>query len=283
MHLLLSHSPKRLVPFLCLGDFAGLRSQESMRLDWKDLRFDQDFIEVSAAKSKTASRRLVPILPNLKDWLLPLRKETGRVLEYAHNAALVRARVHFCAQGIKINGEVVPFRWKPNALRHSYAPERFQRRFADDSRAHPPRLPPFPGGRAAPTAPARALQSAHTGPPAAHAQPRSPEGVDTPAIHGAPAAPLAQVRRAGRRRRRSTECSCCDSDGFMSRRARGMREYRVAHSPATQKRWPSPRKNRRPAAATGEATMRSPRTFSLSISNFSPTRATKTVPSSRAA
>lgn len=121
LSLLLRHAPKRLLAFFSIGAFAGLRSQEIMRLEWKDVRFEQGFIEVSAAKSKTASRRLVPLLPVLKDWLADLRKETGRVMEYAHNAGLVRARIQFCESGIKVGGEIREFEWKPNALRHSYA------------------------------------------------------------------------------------------------------------------------------------------------------------------
>jgi integrase len=121
MRLLLRHSPPRLIPFFALGAFAGLRSQEIMRLEWKDIRFEQGFIEVSAAKSKTASRRLVPLLPVLKDWLFTIRKTSGRVMEYRHNAGLIRARIQFCESGIKVGDDVIQFTWKPNALRHSFA------------------------------------------------------------------------------------------------------------------------------------------------------------------
>ncbi len=63
LRLLLSHAPAKLLPFFAIGAFAGLRSQEIMRLDWSEIRFEQDFIEVAAAKAKTASRRLAPLLP----------------------------------------------------------------------------------------------------------------------------------------------------------------------------------------------------------------------------
>jgi hypothetical protein len=68
-----------------------------------------------------------------------------------------------------------------------------------------------------------------------------------------------------------------------------LREHRAdtplkaAHSPATQNKWRSPRMRRRFAAGTGEAMMRSPIGLSASNSNLSSTRATNTVPSSRAA
>ncbi|MEQ1859389.1 MAG: site-specific integrase [Chthoniobacteraceae bacterium] len=121
LRLLLGHAPERLLPFFAIGAFAGLRSQEIMRLDWSDIRFEQSFIEVSALKAKTASRRLVPLLPVLAAWLLPLRKRTGHVVGYTRNDVLSEARTRFCKTGILIKGIVFEFTWKPNALRHSFA------------------------------------------------------------------------------------------------------------------------------------------------------------------
>lgn len=121
MTLLLAQAPEKLIAFFTLGAFAGLRSQEIMRLEWKDIRFDQQFIEVSAAKAKTASRRLVPLLPNLVTWLLPLRTEEGRVVPYARNDVLYEAIQRFCKSEIFKQQDNEEFRWKANALRHSYA------------------------------------------------------------------------------------------------------------------------------------------------------------------
>jgi integrase len=72
-----------MIPFLTLGAFAGVRHAEIQRLEWKDIRFDDGSIEIRASKAKTASRRLVPILPNLKEWLLKYRQadERGGVAE----------------------------------------------------------------------------------------------------------------------------------------------------------------------------------------------------------
>ena len=52
--------------------FAGLRAAEVSRLDWREVRLSRGFIEVTAAKSKTRTRRLVDIMPNLAEWLAPL-------------------------------------------------------------------------------------------------------------------------------------------------------------------------------------------------------------------
>ncbi len=70
----------RLLPVVLIGAFAGLRSAEIVRLEWPEVKFEKSVIEVKAAKSKTASRRLIPILPVLQKWLLPYRKDSGRVL-----------------------------------------------------------------------------------------------------------------------------------------------------------------------------------------------------------
>jgi integrase len=121
LRLLLSHAPEKLLPFFAIGAFAGLRSQEIMRLDWSEIRFEQHFIEVAAAKAKTASRRLAPLLPVLAAWLLPRRQKTGHVVGYTRNDMLCEARQRHCKRGIKVGGQVFEFRWKPNALRHSYA------------------------------------------------------------------------------------------------------------------------------------------------------------------
>ena len=57
-----------------------VRHAEIQRLEWKDLRFDDGSIEIRASKAKTASRRMVPILPNLKEWLLKYRQPSGLVV-----------------------------------------------------------------------------------------------------------------------------------------------------------------------------------------------------------
>jgi integrase len=63
---ILTHADKRLIPFLTLRAFAGVRHAEIQRLEWKDIHFDAGIIEIRAAKAKTASRRTVPILKNLR-------------------------------------------------------------------------------------------------------------------------------------------------------------------------------------------------------------------------
>ena len=75
-----------MVPFLVLGAFAGIRHAEIQRLEWKDVRFEDGHIEIGASKAKTASRRLVPILPNLMEWLLKYRQPAGLVVNHRNVA-----------------------------------------------------------------------------------------------------------------------------------------------------------------------------------------------------
>ena len=87
---------------LAVRYFSGLRSAEAFRLSAADIR--GDYIEVTAAKSKTRRRRLVPIAPNLRAWLaLEGELHTGRTSGLALRIA-TRAGVP----------------WPGNVTRHSF-------------------------------------------------------------------------------------------------------------------------------------------------------------------
>jgi integrase len=95
--------------YLALAGFAGIRAAELLRLEYKDFR--RDTIEVAKEKSKTATRRLVPILPNLAEWLRPYRHCTGKLFG---GKADKQARA-FGKGVLKLK------RWPQNALRDSFA------------------------------------------------------------------------------------------------------------------------------------------------------------------
>jgi len=106
---LLTHTTdKETLAFHAIGLFAGLRVAEIKKLDWSNIDFESKLIEVTARTSKTRTRRLVPILPNLESWLKPLAKKSGKVLSREirrhHRAARAAA-------------EVV---WTDNCMRHSF-------------------------------------------------------------------------------------------------------------------------------------------------------------------
>jgi integrase len=107
---LLMHADERLIPFLAFGGFAGLRTAEILRLRWENVRWGQDLIEIKAAMAKTAQRRLVPLSPNLKGWLIKWKKAKGPVI----GPIKLFMRLQWLAEATEI-------KWKRNALRHSYA------------------------------------------------------------------------------------------------------------------------------------------------------------------
>jgi integrase len=107
---LLEGASPELLPYVAIGAFAGLRRAELERLDWSDVHFDADLIEVTAKKSKTARRRFVKMQSNLREWLLSVRKHKGNVTPDNFEKQLDAARV---AAGIT--------EWPDNGLRHSFA------------------------------------------------------------------------------------------------------------------------------------------------------------------
>ena len=117
---LLTHADARLVPFLALGAFAGIRHAEIQRLDWQDVHFEDGIIEIRAAKAKTASRRTIPLLENLRAWLAPHRQASGPVCVYRNVASEIIRLVGDINADRQKRGVTGEFAWKHNALRHSF-------------------------------------------------------------------------------------------------------------------------------------------------------------------
>jgi len=129
MSILLANAPDNLIPFLTIGGFAGLRSAEIERLDWSKVDLENGYITIDASIAKTNSRRLVPIVPNLKAWLKPHKiledgqVRTGPVLELANIVNAVK-RLTNATRPVdpqnpeKLLAPKVP--WRHNALRHSF-------------------------------------------------------------------------------------------------------------------------------------------------------------------
>jgi integrase len=116
---------------VAIGAFAGLRSAEIERLEWKDIDFASRHIVVSASNAKTASRRIVPLCDNLAAWLAPYSgREQGRVwpggsvLFYKRQQQIALATAVEADESTGVKAQK-PVEWKGNALRHSYASYRF--------------------------------------------------------------------------------------------------------------------------------------------------------------
>jgi integrase len=110
MTRLLECASPEMVPFWAIGAFAGLRRAEIERLTWNEVDFEADVIEVKASKAKTASRRLVTIQPNLREWLAPYRRCVGRVCPVN-----LQRKINDDRERAGLRAE-----WPQNALRHSF-------------------------------------------------------------------------------------------------------------------------------------------------------------------
>jgi integrase len=106
---LISKAPADIKLYLAIAAFTGMRASEIIRLDWGDVNFERGHITVAADKAKTATRRLVPIQPNLMQWLAPYRGHKGKVVDHR-----VDCRAIEFAKKRQIT-------WPHNCLRHSYA------------------------------------------------------------------------------------------------------------------------------------------------------------------
>jgi integrase len=107
---LLETADERTLPFIAIGAFAGIRTAELERLEWKDIKWEEKLIEVSALTSKTASRRFVKMTPNLLHWLSPYRTARGKIAPENLQRLLRQDRER---AGLP--------KWPQNGLRHSFA------------------------------------------------------------------------------------------------------------------------------------------------------------------
>jgi integrase len=107
---LLEAADPKVLPFIAIGAFAGLRRAELERLDWSEVDLSSGLIQVSASKSKTARRRFIQVQPNLDQWLRPHAQLRGPVVPPDYVRYFNAART---AAGLT--------QWPNNALRHGFA------------------------------------------------------------------------------------------------------------------------------------------------------------------
>jgi integrase len=96
---------------IALQSFAGVRSEELLRLTWTDLERRRGFIEITAGKAKTAQRRLIPISPNLAQWMDYAPRAGQRV--WPHSKPFLFEAMRDATAKAKVA-------WKANGLRHSF-------------------------------------------------------------------------------------------------------------------------------------------------------------------
>lgn len=104
----------RMTPFLALGLFAGLRTTELLKLDWRQIDFDAKTVEISSDVSKTRDHRYVTISDNLAAWLARHQRPQGPVRSAAWRWHRDAARK-----------EAKLIKWPDNGMRHSFGSYHF--------------------------------------------------------------------------------------------------------------------------------------------------------------
>lgn len=122
IHTLLTNIGEDLVPFLALGAFAGIRTEEIFRMRWEMIDFKKGFILLDRGFTKTRRRRIVPINAALRSWIQPLHKSTGAIFEFRSSHELGNALR--AAWPKNADGKPLVER-RRNALRHSFGTYRF--------------------------------------------------------------------------------------------------------------------------------------------------------------
>ena len=121
LKFILQNARKDMLPYFAIAAFAGLRTAEIQRLEWNEVDLDEGHIEVKSTKSKTASRRLVPISENLRQWLEMAPHKGGRIIDFQNVAKQIQQLVNTINDVEKESESSTPwFTWKHNGLRHSY-------------------------------------------------------------------------------------------------------------------------------------------------------------------
>jgi len=119
--VMLNCAPPTMQASLAIAGFAGIREAEIARLDWSDINLTEGLIAIKAAKAKTASRRVVPILPALAAWLAPISPKTGSIhpANYHRHLRLLRPDAIELLKKCNVPCPNLES-WPANALRHSF-------------------------------------------------------------------------------------------------------------------------------------------------------------------
>jgi integrase len=117
---LFKHASVELRPCIALAAFAGLRSEEILRLEWSDIDRRSGFVEIATDKAKTATQRLVPITDNLAAWLACGSRSGPKVWTKSKAWFFESLRESVASINENRRPKTALFEWKQNALRHSF-------------------------------------------------------------------------------------------------------------------------------------------------------------------
>jgi integrase len=118
MEELLRHSPTECIPYIVIGGFCGLRPSEILRADWSDITPCGGYIAVRARKGAKA-RRNAPICEQAKVWLKPFQRKSGPISNHPRSSKIHRM-IMTAINARRSQNNQPTFKWKDNALRHSF-------------------------------------------------------------------------------------------------------------------------------------------------------------------
>lgn len=114
LRAVLAIAPPECLPWLTLGAWAGIRTDELYRpnhpLQWGDIDIPAGIITIRPETSKVSRRRIIPILPPLAAALRAIGPAVGRIAPADREPTKRQLRI----VGEPIGG------WRRNALRHSF-------------------------------------------------------------------------------------------------------------------------------------------------------------------
>jgi integrase len=103
---------RKLLPFLVVSLFCGIRRSEVLRLDWSTFQLEERFCRLPASITKKRRTRHIQLTDNCLEWLASLGPKEGRVVPFSDN--VLRGRLDALQQ---IHG----VRTIKHGFRHSFA------------------------------------------------------------------------------------------------------------------------------------------------------------------
>ncbi len=112
MRQILDSAAQSVLPGIVAVAFCGLRVAEVRRIQWLSVDFERNLIFIDAAAAKMRQRRICPILPNAREWLIRCQQHESRPLyagtRKSFNEVMRRSILRACVRPV------------PNGFRHSF-------------------------------------------------------------------------------------------------------------------------------------------------------------------
>jgi len=110
MTKLLAYSPKKLLSWLVVGAFVGVRTEERARMKWNAYLEDESIFRLGQDITKTHRSRQPKLTSNFDAWLPLIKRDESAAMQECYNPQREKLRAT----------KPAGLTWKHNILRHSY-------------------------------------------------------------------------------------------------------------------------------------------------------------------